>query len=61
MEMNSINQLQFKGYSPLDNAYRLNYSPIKQEIIALIRSYGGKANWYDVNGRRVGRGKGDLN
>ena len=34
---------------------------IKQKIIALIRSKGGKANEYDENGRWVGRGNGDLN
>ena len=30
---------------------------IKQEIIAR----GGKANYFDVNGRNVGEGNGDLN
>jgi hypothetical protein len=30
-------------------------------IIALIRSKGGKANYYDANGRRVGDGNGNLN
>ena len=38
-----------------------NDSPIRQEIIALIRLKGGKANYYDENGRRVGEGNGDLN
>ena len=48
-------------YTPLDCAYLLNRSPIKQEIITLLRSKGGKANNYDENGRFVGRGNGDLN
>ena len=45
----------------LDLAYRYNDSPIKQEIIALLRSKGGKANCHDENGRYVGYGNGDLN
>ena len=39
----------------------VNRSPIRQEIIALLRSKGGKANYYDENGRYVGEGNGDLN
>ena len=31
------------------------------DIIALLSSKGGKANCFDVNGRNVGRGDGDLN
>ena len=42
-------------------AYRNNNSPIKNEIFALLRKYGGKANYYDKNGKRVGRYNGDLN
>ena len=38
-----------------------NDSPIRQEIIALLRSKGGKANYFDENGRHVGEGNGDLN
>ena len=38
-----------------------NDSPIKQKIIDLIRSKGGKANCRDENGREVGEGNGDLN
>ena len=52
------------GDTPLDRAYEYNTrysSPIKQKIIALIRSKGGKANCFDENGRRVGHGNGDLN
>ena len=41
--------------------YDYNHSEVKQEIIALIRSVGGKANYYNANGIRVGDGKGDLN
>ena len=46
---------------PLDWAYRRNDNPIQQEIIALLRSKGGKANCFDENGRWVGEGNGDLN
>ena len=49
------------GVTPLDRAYYNNDSPIRQEIIALLRSKGGKANFYDENGRDVGIGNGDLN
>eukprot|EP00942_MAST-04A_sp_MAST-4A-sp1_P002141 g2141.t1 len=56
MSLNSINKKDRWGYTPLDNAYRNNYSPLRQDIIALLRSKGGKANWFDANGRRVGKG-----
>ena len=49
------------GYTPLDRAYFNDDSPIQQEIIALIRSKGGKANCHDENGRWVEAGNGDLN
>ena len=42
-------------------AYMVPRSPLRQEIIALLRSKGGKANCYDENGRYVGEGNGDLN
>ena len=62
MTLDSINKKAYGGeFTPLDNAYRYNGSPIQQEIIALLRSKGGKANWHDENGRNVGRGNGDLN
>ena len=61
MPLNSINKKTRSGYTPLDWAYRNNRSPIRQEIIALLRSKGGKANCYDENGRFVGEGNGDLN
>ena len=61
MPLNSINKKSRAGYTPLDDAYFANRSPIKQEIIALLRLKGGKANFYDENGRRVGDGNGDLN
>ena len=57
---NSINKKNSGGYTPLDRAYR-NDSPLRQEIIALLRSKGGKANCFDANGRMVGEGYGDLN
>ena len=56
MSLNSINKKTSGGYTPLDKAYEYNDSPIKQEIIALLRSKGGKANYFDANGRRVARG-----
>ena len=41
--------------------YECNRSPIRQEIIALLRSKGGKANWFDENGNEVlEEGNGDL-
>jgi len=60
MSLDSINKKR-KGYTPLDWAYASDRNPLRQEIIALIRSKGGKANYYDENGRYVGRGNGDLN
>ena len=33
--------------------YECNRSPIRQEIIALLRSKGGIANKYDENGNRI--------
>ena len=61
MTLDNINKKSRAGYTPLDYAYGRNDSPIKQEIIALLRSKGGKANYYDENGRYVGDGNGDLN
>ena len=56
-----INQKNKYGNTPLDMAYRNNNSPIKNEIVSLLRKYGGKANKYDKNGNKVGKGNGDLN
>ena len=61
MSLDSINKKSGAGYTPLDDAYFANRSPIKQEIIALLRLKGGKANRFDANGRSVGAGNGDLN
>ena len=41
MSLNSINKKDRTGSTPLDYAYD-NKSPIKQKIIDLIRSKGGK-------------------
>ena len=60
MPLESINKKSSYGYTPLDWAYK-NGSPIKNDIVQLIRQHGGKANYYDRNGKRVGEGKGDLN
>ena len=67
MSLDSIN-MQFGGQTPLDYAYGSTDSsnreeasyPIRQEIIALLRSKGGKVNCYDANGRWVGRGNGEI-
>ena len=62
MTLDSINKKEDRdGETPLDYAYDCNDSPLRQEIIALLRSKGGKANRYDENGRDVGEGNGDLN
>ena len=61
MSLDSINKKGRGIATPLDLAYKYNRSPIRQEIIALLRSKGGKANCYDENGRFVGEGNGDLN
>ncbi len=61
MPLDSINKKNGEGYTPLDAAYLGNRSPIRQEIIALLRLKGGKANYFDENGRYVGEGNGDLN
>ena len=61
MTLASINKMSSRGFTPRDRAYQWNTSPIRQEIIALIRSKGGKANCFDENGRSVGPGNGDLN
>ena len=42
MSLNSINEKNWDGDTPLDCAYKYNKSPIKQKIIDLIRSKGGK-------------------
>ena len=60
MTLNSINKKGW-GETPLDYAYFYNHNPLRQEIIALLRLKGGKANYYDENGRNVGEGNGDLN
>ena len=60
MSLESINKKTSGGSTPLDLAYD-NHSPLRQEIIALLRLKGGKANYYDANGRFAGEGNGDLN
>ena len=60
MSLNNINKKNRGEWTPLDWTYN-NDSPLRQEVIPLLRSKGGKANYFDENGRRVGRGNGDLN
>ncbi len=54
MTLDSINKEDPDGETPLDWCYDANDSPIRQEIIALLRSKGGIANKYDENGNRIG-------
>eukprot|EP00942_MAST-04A_sp_MAST-4A-sp1_P003767 g3767.t1 len=62
MSLDNINMTDSEeGETPLDRIYHHNDSPIRHEIIALLRSKGGKANCYDVHGRNVGKGNGNLN
>ena len=56
-----INHQNKDGSTPLDCAYAYNNSPIKNDIVSLLRKYGGKAYCHDKNGKYVGKGKGDLN
>ena len=61
MSLDSINEEDVECLTPLDYAFGSNKSPIRQEIIDLLRSKGGKANRYDADGSLVGPGNGDLN
>jgi ankyrin repeat protein len=60
MSIDSINQNNGFGSTPLDYAYNCSITPIKEDKISLIRSYGGKANEHDTNGNNVEKGNGDL-
>ncbi len=60
MPIGSINKTSSRGNTPTDKAYD-NDNPIRQEIVALLRSKGGKANYYDANGNESSYGNGDLN
>ena len=53
MALNSINKKDGYGDTP-GRGICDNRSPIRQEIIALLRSKGGKASNHDENGRDVG-------
>ena len=53
MSLNSINKKNSYWNTPLDKAYHHNHSPIKQKIIDLIRSKGGKSNYIDENGNVI--------
>ena len=59
MTLNDINRIDKNELTPLDIAHNC-YSPIKNDIISLIRSYGGKANCFDKDGNYVGKDNGDL-
>ena len=60
MAVFSINKKDGAGYTPLDRAYLNKDSPLRQEIITLLRSKGGKANAHDIDGNEVATGEGDL-
>lgn len=45
------------GYTLLTWANSYNLHPIKKDIVALLRQYGGKANSHDKNRKRVGHVK----
>jgi len=53
MSLDSINKKDGGGSTPLDWAYRRNESPLRQEIIALLRLKGGIANKHDENGNEI--------
>ena len=53
MSLDSINKEDNDGETPLDFCYACNDSPIQQEIIALLHTKGGIANYYDENGRHI--------
>ena len=57
---NGINRKGWYETTPLDRAIENNNSLIKDEIIALIRSHGGKANFHDANGNKVPCSEGEL-
>ena len=61
MSLDSINKKDGDEETPLDWTYARNYSPIRREIITLLRSKGGKANCYYSTGRYVGQGNSELN
>ena len=44
MTLDLINQEYADGFTPLGRAYFENSSPLKKDIIKLIRSHGGKSN-----------------
>ena len=59
---NIINkQEKIDGYTPIDCAYYYNHSTVRDDIVTLLRKNGGKANYYDKNGKLVGKGNGELN
>ena len=60
-EIKDIINQKSGGWTPLDYAYKYNKSSVKKDIVALLRRYGGNANWYDKEGNEVGKGNGDLN
>ena len=50
-----INRKEWNGWTPLDCAYWYNDSSIKNDIVSLLRKYGGKAYCHDKNGKFVVR------
>ena len=61
MPLDGINKMAWGRMTPLDRAYIGSHpggphydSPIRREIIRLIRSKGGESNHYDENGLYIG-------
>ena len=61
MTLDSINKKDRWGDTPLDGAYYNNRSPIRQEIIKLLRSNGGKANYFDDDGNYIDSNNVNIN
>eukprot|EP00943_MAST-04B_sp_MAST-4B-sp1_P001367 g1367.t1 len=55
MSLNDINHVDTEGCTAVDICHRFNKSRIKDEIITLIRNYGGKSNWFNEDGKYIGR------
>ncbi len=53
LTIDSINKEDNWDNTPLDYCYEFNHSPIKQEMIALLRTKGGIANNFDENGNYI--------
>ena len=57
MTLDAINKQSNGRNMPLDLCYEFNHTCIQDNIIALLRSKGARANWYTANGNRIIRVK----